>query len=284
MNYTANATAVKRRKPFVLPRSVLTVVGCVLIGFMLFPIYWMVNVSLQPAGSAASVAPLFPIHPDFAGYGIAIAQQGRNLLTSLIVATGSATLALLIAAPAAYGLSHLRLPFVNLSIFVVIVAQMIPGIVIANSVYVAYSNAGLLNSYLGLILADASQGIPFCILVIRSFMIGIPKEILEAAKVDGAGQVRTFISIVIPISRNALITAGLFGFLFAWSDFLFAATLTTDESVRPITLGIYQYISGYVSSWSPVMATAVLASIPAVVLLVIGQRYITLGVTGGAVK
>jgi multiple sugar transport system permease protein len=96
--------------------------------------------------------------------------------------------------------------------------------------------------------------------------------------------VQVFLLIVLPISRNALITAALFSFLFAWGDFLFALTLTTTTSVRPITLGLYQYIGTYVSNWSTVMATAVLASLPAVVLLVVAQRYIAAGVTGGSVK
>lgn len=86
------------------------------------------------------------------------------------------------------------------------------------------------------------------------------------------------------MSRNALITAGLFTFLFTWSDFLFALTLTTDESVRPITLGIYQYIGANTNQWNAIMATTVLASIPAAVLLVTAQRFIAAGTTGGAVK
>jgi len=272
------------RKRIVAPKWIYSVIGVFVLAVMFFPIYWMINISLQPAGSAASLAPLFPVSPDLGGYAIAIQQQGGNLVTSLIVATGSAALSLAIAAPAAYALSHLRLPFVNTALFLIIIAQMIPGIVIANSVYVAYSDLGILNTHIGLILADASNGVPFAILIIRSFMVSMPKEVIEAARVDGASQLRTFTAIVVPISRNALITAALFAFLFSWSDFLFATTLTTNETVRPITLGIYQYISTYVSSWSSVMASAVLASIPAVVMLIIAQRYIAVGVTGGAVK
>ena len=90
--------------------------------------------------------------------------------------------------------------------------------------------------------------------------------------------------IVLPISKNSLITAGLFSFLFSWSDFLFALTLTTTEQVRPVTLGIYQYIGTYVNDWSSVMATAVLASIPAVVLLLVAQRFVAAGVASGALK
>jgi multiple sugar transport system permease protein len=166
----------------------------------------------------------------------------------------------------------------------ILISQMIPGIAVANALYSAYSSLGLLNAIPGLILADCTTGIPFAILVIMAFMEAIPGEILDAARVDGAGHVRTLWSIVVPISRNALITAGIFAFLFAWSDFLFALTLTTDDTVRPVTLGIYLYLGAHVSNWSAVMATAVLASIPAAVLLVAAQRYITAGATGGAVK
>jgi multiple sugar transport system permease protein len=92
------------------------------------------------------------------------------------------------------------------------------------------------------------------------------------------------VSIVLPISRNSIITAGLFSFLFTWSDFVFALTLTTGNTVKPITLGIYGYLSANVQSWGPVMATAVLSSIPAIVLLIFAQRYIAAGALGGAVK
>ena len=118
----------------------------------------------------------------------------------------------------------------------------------------------------------------------RSFMIGVPPSIVEAARVDGAGLFRSFISIVVPISRNSLITAGLFTFLFAWGDFLFALTLTTTDDVRPVTLGIYNYLGAQVSNWNAVMATAVLSAIPAIVLLVVAQKYIAAGATGGAIK
>jgi multiple sugar transport system permease protein len=109
-------------------------------------------------------------------------------------------------------------------------------------------------------------------------------SILEAARVDGAGQFRAFWSIALPVSKNALITAGLFAFLFAWSDFLFALTLTTTPEIRPVTLGIYQYLGTQVSNWSAVMATAVLSSLPAILLLLLAQRYIAAGAMGGAVK
>lgn len=260
-----------------------TLVGVVIIAFMLFPMYWMLNVSLQDSGGAVAT-PWLPFDLSFDGYATAIREQSGNLLTSLVVGLGSVALSLLIATPAAYALAQFRIRWANAVLFAILISQMVPGIVIANALYSAYSDFGLLNSVPGLILADAGLGIPFGILIMRAFMSGIPTSVVEAARVDGAGQIRAFVSVVLPMSRNALITAGLFTFLFAWGDFLFALTLTTTEDVRPVTLGIYQYIGAYVNDWSSVMATAVLASLPAILLLVVAQRYVSAGVTGGAVK
>jgi multiple sugar transport system permease protein len=260
-----------------------TAIGILILAVMLFPVYWMINVSLQSSGTAVGT-PWIPLNVTLRGYTTAVSQQGHNLVTSLLVAGGSVVLSLVIAAPAAYALAHFRVRGTGVILFGILISQMIPGIVIANALYSAYNDLGLLNSVPGLILADSTAGIPFGILIMRAFFGNIPQEVVEAAWVDGAGQVRTFVSVVLPMARNALITAALFTFLFAWSDFLFALTLTTTEDVRPVTLGLYQYIGGFVNDWSSVMATAVLASIPAVVLLVVAQRYVSTGVTGGAVK
>lgn len=260
-----------------------TAIGVLILGVMLFPLYWMLNVSLQPASSAVGT-PWIPLDLSFDGYATALREQGRNLVTSLIVALGSVVFSLLVATPAAYALAQFRVRGAGVVLFGILISQMIPGIVVANALYRAYSDLGLLNSIPGLILADSTHGIPFAILIMRAYLLSIPNEVIEAARVDGAGQIRAFVSIVVPMSRNALVTAALFTFLFTWSDFLFALTLTTTEEVRPVTLGIYQYIGTYINDWSSVMATAVLASIPAVVLLLVAQRFVAAGVASGAVK
>ncbi|MGR0159219.1 carbohydrate ABC transporter permease [Paenarthrobacter nitroguajacolicus] len=262
---------------------VYTALAIFFLAIMLFPVYWMVNASLQPNGTTLETS-WFPVKPDFTGYATAISEQAGNLGTSLIISLGSVALSLAIAAPAAYALAYFKVRGAGVVLFAILISQMIPGIVVANALYTAYNDLGLLNSIPGLILADSAHGIPFAILIIRAFMNGMPASVIEAARVDGAGHLRAFWSIVLPLSRNSLITAGLFTFLFAWSDFLFALTLTTTEAVRPVTLGIFQYIGAYVNDWSSVMATAVLASIPAIVLLVAAQKYIAAGTTGGAVK
>lgn len=260
-----------------------TVGGVLILAVLLFPIYWMVNVSLQPSGGAVET-PWVPVDLDFSGYSTALRDQGGHLLTSLVISLGSVVFSLLIATPAAYALAHFRIRGAGVVLLGVLLSQMIPGIVVANALYSAYSDLGLLNSYLGLVLADSTAGIPFAMLILRAFMGGLPREVIEAAWVDGAGPVRTFRSVVLPMSRNAVVTAALFTFLFTWSDFLFALTLTTTEDIRPVTLGLYTYIGSFVEDWSSVMATAVLASIPAAVLLVVAQRYVAAGTTAGSLK
>jgi multiple sugar transport system permease protein len=264
-------------------RLVRTAIAVVLLAILIFPLYWMFNISLSSTGGTLTSS-FFPTAPSLNGYRTAIADQGGHLLTSLVIAFGTVIITLLIAAPAAYALAQFRFRWISWALLALLISQMIPGIVIANGLYSIYESLGLLNSIPGLIVANAANSLPFGILIMRSFMLGIPPSLVEAARVDGAGLIRSFISIVIPLSRNSLITVGLFSFIFAFGDFIFALTLTTKGDVIPVTLGIYTYLGARISDWSPVMATAMLASIPAIVMLVIAQKYISAGVTGGAVK
>ncbi|MFF2351083.1 carbohydrate ABC transporter permease [Kitasatospora sp. NPDC058115] len=260
-----------------------TVVAIVLLALMLFPVYWMVNASLQPTGTTLRGG-WFPLHPDFGGYAVALREQGRNLVTSLVVALGSVLLSLALAAPAAHALARFSLRGTRLVLLGVLVTQTVPGVVLANALYGAYADLGLLDSRLGLVLADSTAGVPFAIVVLHAFMRTLPGEIIDAARVDGAGRLRVFWSVVLPLSTNALVTAGVFTFLFTWGDVLFALTLTTTPSVRPVTLGIYQYLGAHTDQWNAVMATSVLTAVPAALLLVVSQRFVTAGATDGALR
>jgi multiple sugar transport system permease protein len=168
--------------------------------------------------------------------------------------------------------------------FLLLVAQMIPGIIMAMGFYAVYLSLGFLQSVPGLIVADSTLAVPFGVLIFTAFMSGIPTELLQAARTDGAGTLRTFWHIVLPMSRNAIVTVSLFAFLWAWSDFVFASTLDGGGAHQPITLGIYHYIGNNNQQWNAIMATAVVASLPAALILVLAQRYVSAGVTAGAVK
>ncbi|WP_184596170.1 carbohydrate ABC transporter permease [Streptomyces violarus] len=260
-----------------------TTAALLILAVLLFPVYWMLNTALQPESSIAATE-WFPATPSLKNFDTAISTQGGSLLTSFVVALGAVVVCLALAAPAAYGLAQFGLRGGRGIVFATLITQMVPGIVIANALYSAYAQLDLVNSYLGLILADASLGLPFAVVLLRAFMVSIPNEVVEAAMVDGANRFTAFVRIVLPMSRNALITAGLFTFLFAWSDFMFALTLNTTDDVKPITLGIYQFVGAHVSDWGAVMATAVLSAVPAAILLVVAQKYIAAGITGGSVK
>lgn len=264
-------------------RAVRTAVALVVLAVLLFPLYWMIDIALQP-GTGLAATDWFPVHAEWGNFRRALDSQGGALLTSLLVALGAVAVCLALAAPAAYGLARFRLPGTRSIVFGTLITQMVPGMVIANAVYSSYVDLHLVNTYLGLILADASLGLPFSVVLLRSFMAALPHEVIEAAWVDGANRFTAFWRIVLPMSRNALITCGLFTFLFAWSDFLFALTLNTTDDVKPITLSMYEYMGAHVDDWGAVMATAVLAAVPAAVLLVVAQKYVAAGVSGGAVK
>ncbi len=262
-----------------------TALGVFLTALMLFPVYWMVNVSLTRTSDMRSDPPhWFPWAPTFDGYVKVVQDQLPNLGTSLLIGLGTIALTLAVAAPAAYALAQLHLRGSGALNFVLLVAQMIPGVIMAMGFYAIYIRLGWLNTVWGLIVADSTVAVPFAVLLLTTFMAGIPRELLQAATVDGAGTVRTFRSIVLPMSRNSLITSSLFAFLWSWSDFIFASTLNRNGDMIPITLGIYRYIGNNTTEWNSIMATAVVASVPAAVLLVVAQRYVAAGVTAGAVK
>lgn len=262
-----------------------TALGVLLTALMLFPVYWMVNVSLTRTGDLRRDPPRwFPSDPTFEGYEAVLRQQLPSLGVSLLVGLGCVVLTLLVAAPAGYAIALLRLPGRGPLSFALLVAQMIPAVVMAMGFYAVYVRLGLLNSLPGLIVADSTVAVPFGVLLFSAFMSGIPRELLQAARIDGAGTWRVFRSIVLPVSRNSVVTVSLFAFLWAWSDFVFASTLNRNGDLVPITLGIYRYIGNNTTQWNSIMATAVVASIPAAVLLVVAQRYVAAGVTAGAVK
>ncbi|MEH1123103.1 carbohydrate ABC transporter permease [Micromonospora sp. CPCC 206061] len=262
-----------------------TVIGLVLTAVMLFPVYWMVNVSFTRDQDMRADPPhLFPVDGTLEGYRAVLDQQLPYLGTSLLVGLGTVALTVMLAAPAGYALAKLRPVGGGALSFVLLIAQMIPGIIMAMGFYAIYLNLGVLNSIPGLILADSTIAVPFGVLIFTAFMSGIPDELMQAAVVDGAGRLRTFWSVVLPVSRNSIVTVSLFAFLWAWSDFIFASTLDGGGDHRPITLGIYQYIGNNNQQWNAIMATAVVASIPATILLIIAQRYVAAGVTAGAIK
>jgi multiple sugar transport system permease protein len=250
----------------------------------MFPVYAVV------VGSFESTATLFsgtyywlPHAATLANYRTVIQAQSGNVLTSLIVGVGTATLALVVAVPAAYALSKYRLRVTVVIVSSLLICQIVPSIVLATSLFVVFHWIHLVNTYPGLILADGTYAIPFAILVLRAFFFSLPNEVMQASRVDGASEWQTFYRIVIPLARSAVITVAVFAFLNGWGDFIFALTVLNGTNIVPVTLGIYTYLGNYSTEWGAVMAAAAFAMVPAAVMLVVAQRYIASGLTAGSV-
>jgi multiple sugar transport system permease protein len=245
----------------------------------------MVNVSFWREQDMRKSAPdWLPFHGTLDGYRAVLHDQGPYIATSLVVGVGTVVLTVVLAAPAGYALAKLRPKGGGVLTLLLLVAQMIPGIVMAMGFYAILLSAKALNTLPGLIAADSTLAVPFGVLIYAAFMSGVPNELLQAARIDGANTWRVFRSVMLPVSRNATVTVALFTFLWAWSDFIFANTLDASGKHLPITLGIYRYIGNNNQQWNAIMATAVVASIPATILLVVAQRYVAAGITAGAVK
>ncbi|WP_223624482.1 carbohydrate ABC transporter permease [Microbacterium sp. EST19A] len=248
----------------------------------LFPVYWMLSASLQP-GANSTDTEWFPSNAALDGYADAFENGGlEGLRVSLVTAFGSVLLTLVVAVPAAYSLSRLRSRAVSLGLVLLLLAQMIPSIVLANSFYAMFNTWGVLNSYVGLILANSTAGIPFAIILLRSFMLRLDTEVIEAATLDGLGPLGALRRIVVPLSRNAIITAGVFTFLFSWGDLLFGLTLVTKTDMYPVTVFIYALANSNLNTWAATMAASLIASLPALVLVLAAQRYVKEGVITGS--
>lgn len=266
-------------------QSVYFVVALVSVCILVFPLYWMIVSSLKTNMQLFASNPAFyPPTPQWSVYLQVFVSQWSHLVTSLIVAFGAVILSLLIASPAAFAVAHFRLKVVPALLLALLIVQMVPGISLANALFVIFHKLGLLNNYFGLILADSTYAVPFCVLILRAFMLSIPRELLEASAVDGGNNWTAFIRIAVPVTKPAMVTAALFSFLFSWGDFLFALTMTTSNKIEPVTLAVFQYSGQYGNQWGPMMAFAVIASIPAGIFLIFSQRFITAGISSSGLK
>lgn len=254
----------------------------------LFPIYWMIVTSLKPMGELFTYPPhLVPQELTFESY-IENFIKNRVMLgyigNSFVIASGTMLLTLALAAPAAYGLARLTLRGKALILILLLATQMLPTIMLAMPLFIAFSKMQLINSFLALIVANTTHSLPFAILVMRPYFLALPSGLEEAALIDGSGKFSAFWRIILPLVMPGLVTVGAFCFLWGWGDFIFALTLTTDEAIRPLTMGLYKFIGEYGTEWNNLMAVATLAALPIILIFITLQKYIVNGLTSGSMK
>jgi multiple sugar transport system permease protein len=255
--------------------------------FCLFPFYWLINTSLK-TGSDLSSANLLPPSPTLDNYTSIFEDSAftKALRNSAIIAGSVTALSLLIGSFAGYALARLHLPFKFLILAILLSISTFPPIAIAAPVFEIWTDIGLYNTYLGLILPSLAFGLPLTVYILASFFRDIPKELEEAALIDGATRFQAFRKIIIPLGAPGVVTAGLLVFIFAWNEFLFAITLTSTPDRRPVPAAI-AFFTGSTQFELPlgtISAASVVVTIPLIVLVLIFQRRIVAGLTAGAVK
>jgi trehalose/maltose transport system permease protein len=279
-------TARRRRVPF--KTGWLLWLGVVLIMlFCLFPFYWLINTSLK-TGADLSSANVVPPHPNLDNYQ-SIFQNAdfvKALRNSAIISGVTTLIALTIGSFAAYALARLRFPMKFLLLAVVLSITTFPPIAIAAPVFKLWTDLGLYNTYLGLILPDLTFTLPLTIYILTSFFREIPRELEEAALVDGATYFQSFRKVVLPLAAPGLVTAGLLAFIFVWNEFLFAITLTSSPDVRPVPAAIAFFTgsSQFEIPLGTISAASVVVTVPLIILVLLFQKRIVAGLTAGAVK
>jgi multiple sugar transport system permease protein len=265
-------------------RWLCTLAAIAALAVVLFPVYAVIVASFESTATLFSGTFYWLPHAaTLENYRTVMHAESSDVVSSLIVGLGTAAFALLVAVPAAYALAKYRLRVTIVVVSALLIAQIVPSIVLATSLFIIFHWVGLVNTYPGLIIADSTYAIPFAILVLRAFLFSLPNEVIHAARVDGASEWQTFLRIVLPLARSAVITVAVFAFLNGWGDFIFALTILNGSTISPVTLGIYNYLGNYTSNWGAVMAVAAIAMVPAAVMLVVAQRYIASGLTAGSV-
>jgi multiple sugar transport system permease protein len=265
-----------------------TILGIALVVVYLFPVFWMASTSLKTdADIYASPPKLIPVPLEWENYREAVLDNPpvlKALRSSFIISIGTVLLTLVLAVPASYALARLRLRLGAFVILVLLISQLLPSIVVAGPLFVLFSRIDLVNSYLGLILADTSITLPFSVIVLRPFFLSVPMDLEAAALVDGNTRLGAFLRIVVPLVRPGLITVGVFAFLFTWGEFVFGLSLTNKEDVQPITVVLNSFIGQYGTQCILLMAVAMTVAIPIILVFAGLQRFIVGGLTAGATK
>ena len=274
-----------RRSPYVDgARWALVLVALVIV---VFPFYWMVNTSLKPASEIFLSPPTF-ISSNWSldAYVTVLTQRpfARYFLNSLVVTLGTTLLSVTLAAFAAYGFTRFfprgATPFIVFLLF----TKMLPETLLIIPYFQLMSSLGLLNSYFALILAYSSFALPFSVWMLIGFFRSIPRDSDEAAKIDGASYLQTFFLVILPLARPGLVAVALFTFLIAWNSYLWALVLTTDASMHVLSVGVANMVGEYRVQWNELMAAAVIAAVPVMLLFSFLEKHLVNAITSGAVK
>jgi len=258
--------------------------------FVVFPYFWMILTSLKPAHQLMLSPTIWiPDYLDFSSYVDVwnVIPMLRYMGNSVFVSACTVVMCLAFSVPAGYSLSRYYYKFKHTIIGYILFSQLIPGVLPFVAFYFLMFNAGLTNTFQGLIIAYAIWGIPFSTLMMRSyFTSAIPKELEESGIIDGCYRFGVFLRIALPLAVPGIIATAIFAFILSWNEFMWASVMISSDSIRTVSVGMFSFIGQFRGNAriSMTMASAVLATLPAMIIFCFLQKYLVSGLTSGAVK
>jgi arabinogalactan oligomer/maltooligosaccharide transport system permease protein len=254
-----------------------------------FPVYQILKVSFQSSGALlSSEFHILPQPLTFENYSKVFGDSrfARSMFNSFVYAGGTTLASLVVAVTAAYAYSRMRFRGRKTTLWGMILLQAFPGIATIVPLYILFSRVGLIDTYLGLVVAYTAGTLPFSIWMMKSFFDTLPKEIEEAAWVDGATMNQAFVKVVLPLSLPAIAITALFSFISGWTEFILAITFINSEELQPMSVLLYGIIDRNVTAtqWTFFAAESVIFALPVVLCFLFFQRYLIGGLTVGSVK
>jgi N,N'-diacetylchitobiose transport system permease protein len=271
-----------------LRRGGLNLLGLLVFVVMVFPVYWMVSTAFKPGVEITSYTPHWiPLHPTLVHFTDAIHKPyfWNGVKNSLIVVSVVVAVSMVLAFLAALGLAKFRFSGRTAFIVMVIVIQMLPANALIIPLYVVLAKYHQVNQLAGVIVTYLTFVLPFSIWMLRGFILGIPRDLEEAAMVDGDTRFRAFVKILLPLVAPGLVATSIFAFIQAWNEFIFAYILLSDSQKQTLTIWLAAfYGTSRGTDWGALMAGATLTAIPVVIFFLLVQRRIAFGLTAGAVR
>lgn len=258
---------------FVLFLAVLFIIG---------PLVWELLTSLK-TNEAVYNFNYLPKNPTLESYYIALFERGywRAVVNSMIISSASTVAVMVLGVPAGYAFSRYRFPFDNLVFVFILFTRLFPPIGLVVPYYRIMTEFGLLNTRLGIIIANVYLWLPLVIYIMRNFFITIPHDLDEAARVDGCTKIQAFRHVILPVVMPGIAAGTILTFLYSWREFLFAFTVSTDLSSMTIPVSTFLFVGDTSIQWASMAAAAIVATIPSALVVFFFQRYIVVGLTGG---
>ncbi len=277
----------KHLKPFLIHFSLILISGIVI-----YPVLWVIKMALSPSQAFSLSANPFPQTVSLQNFKDVIFTFdangywlfGRQFFNSVVISLLTTLLGITLATTAGYAFSRFTFPGKNAGMKLFLISQMFPGVVMAIPLYILLNNLGLLDSIAGLVLVYSTTAIPFCVWMLKGYFDTIPKDLEEAAIMDGASQFTIFFKVILPLAKPAIVVTALFSFMTAWNEFILAATFLSDEKAFTLPVVLQRYVGTYNTQWGHFAAASIIVSVPVMLLFFVLQKHLVGGLTAGGVK